>query len=110
MIEKLCCNSCGGPLEVPEGTRYLNCNHYGHSLAVKHSETATFTEAVEQLTEVAEDLTEDIASVKINQEIYELHRSWESEQGNLKISFMGGVMRRMLALLRRSASVSPVFW
>jgi DNA-directed RNA polymerase subunit RPC12/RpoP len=62
MIEKLSCNSCGGPLEVPERTRYLNCNHCGQSLAVKHSETATFTEAMEQLTEVAEDVAEDVAS------------------------------------------------
>lgn len=56
MIEKLSCVSCGGRLEVPERTRYLNCNHCDQSLAVKHSETATFTEAMEQLTEVAEDV------------------------------------------------------
>ena len=90
MIEKLSCNSCGGPLEVPEGTRYLNCNHCGQSLAVKHSETATFTEAMEQLTEVAEDVAEDVASLKINQEIYELDRSWESQQDHFKNSIMGG--------------------
>ena len=64
----------------------MNCNHCGQSLAVKHSETATFTEAMEQLTEVAED----VASLKINQEIYELDRSWESQQDNFKNSIMGG--------------------
>lgn len=85
MIEKLSCVSCGGRLEVPERTRYLNCNHCGQSLAVKNSETATFTEAMEQLTEVAED----VAALKINQEIYELDRSWESEQDNFKVSTMG---------------------
>ena len=82
MIEKLSCVSCGGRLEVPERTRYLNCNHCDQSLAVKYSETATFTEAMEQLTEVAED----VAALKINQEIYELDRSWESEQDNFKVS------------------------
>ena len=90
MIEKLSCNSCGEPLEVPEGTRCLNCNRCGQSLTVKHSETATLTEAREQLTEVAENLTEDVASLKINQEIHELDRSWESEQDYFKISIMGG--------------------
>ena len=105
MIEKLSCNSCGGPLEVPEGTRYLNCNHCGQGLAVKHSETATFTETMEQLTEVAED----VASLKINQEIYELDRSWESQQDNFKNSIMGGD-ETDASVLRPSSTVSPVFW
>jgi len=73
-----------GPLQVPEGTRFLICNHCGQSLAVKRSETATFTEAMEQLTEVTEDLVEDVASLKISQKLYELDRSWENEQDKFK--------------------------
>jgi hypothetical protein len=39
---------------------------------------------MEQLTEVTEDLVEDVASLKISQKLYELDRSWENEQDKFK--------------------------
>jgi hypothetical protein len=84
MIESLCCNSCGGPLEVPGETRFLKCNHCVQSPAVKRSETATFTEAIEQLAEVTEDLAEDVASLKVNHDIFELDRSWNTNSRIIK--------------------------
>ena len=90
MIQTLCCNSCGEPLEVPEETRFLKRNHCGQSLAVKRSETATFTEAIEQLSEVTQGLAEDVASLKVNHEIYELDRSWDSQKQNYKVRTKNG--------------------
>ena len=71
LIEKICCNSCGGQLNVAEQARFLTCHYCGLILAVDRSETITFTRVSEQLSDVAgvENLAKDRGSLMGSQEI-----------------------------------------
>ena len=79
-METLCCNSCGAPLEVPEGTNFLKCNHCGQYLAVRRTESAVFTEAVEQLSETTQALSEQVEELTRQNKLAALDRLWEQQR------------------------------
>ena len=79
-METLCCNSCGAPLDVPEGTNYLKCIHCGQQLAVRRTESAVFTEAVEQLSETTEALSEQVEELARQNKLAALDRLWEQQR------------------------------
>ncbi len=79
-METLCCNSCGAPLNVPEGTNYVKCTHCGQQLAVRRTESAVFTEAVEQLTETTEALSEQVEELTRQNKLAALDRMWEQQR------------------------------
>ncbi len=80
MMETLCCNSCGAPLDVPEGTKYLKCTHCGQQLAVRRTESAVFTEAVEQLSETTQALSEQVEELARQTKLAALDRLWEKQR------------------------------
>ena len=97
MIEKLCCNSCGGQLDVAEQVRFLTCHYCGLILAVDRSETITFTRVIEQLSEPAEvkDLAKARRSLMGSQEIDGSDRCWDSEQVRNRIGTRDGGERNV---------------
>lgn len=85
-VERLCCNSCGAPLDVPESAAFVKCNHCGQQLAVRRSETVTFTEAVERFAESAETLSEQLEALSLQNRLAELDRRWERQREEFMIA------------------------
>lgn len=79
-IESLNCNHCGAPLEVPQSAKYIKCNHCGTQLAIRRSESATFTETVEQLAETTENLAAQVSKLTRQSEVDALDRQWDREK------------------------------
>lgn len=93
MLESLNCNSCGAPLEVPTSAKYVKCDHCNANLKVRRSGGGTFTEAVEQLTETAEDLAQQVAKLTAHNELAELDRRWRRDAQSFMITSKNGQRR-----------------
>ena len=86
-LEKVVCNSCAAPLEIPESANFIRCNHCSTQLAVRRNQNITFTEQMEELADRAEELSdrtaelsEQVESLRIQNEIASLDREWEQER------------------------------
>ncbi len=75
-LESITCNSCGAPLEITEGANYVTCTHCDSRLAVHRTESARFTEVID-------DLREQVAKLTQQNEVEALDREWESERQSL---------------------------
>ena len=62
-VERLTCNSCGAPLEVPSSANYVTCNHCSTQLTIRRQENVTFTESLERLAERTDQLTEQVENL-----------------------------------------------
>jgi DNA-directed RNA polymerase subunit RPC12/RpoP len=85
-IESLNCNHCGAPLEVPQSANYVKCNHCGSQLVIHRSESATFTETVEQLAETTENLAAQVSKLTRQNEVEALDRQWEREKESYMVT------------------------
>lgn len=92
-LEKLSCNSCGAPLEVPETAKFVTCNHCSTRLAVRRTETATFTEQLENLEAGQDQLRERLEKVELENQLAELERDWEREKAQFLSEEKHGVKR-----------------
>lgn len=79
-LETLACNQCGAPLSVPEAAQFVRCNHCSASLAVRRSDSVTYTEVVEKLVEHASKLAEQVAHLRYQNELERIDREWEYER------------------------------
>lgn len=93
MPERLVCNACGAPLEVPESANFVTCNHCGSQLAIRRGESATFTEQLDRLTETTEELTDRLDELTQQNRLEVLDREWERERESLLIRDTNGRMQ-----------------
>jgi LSD1 subclass zinc finger protein len=120
ITESVACNNCGAPLQVPSGARYVNCNHCGAQLAIQRTDSVTFTEALEKIQKHAENLTEQVADIRRQNEVAQLDRDWQLERENFMVSdkhghrsiptetssAIGGVVVVVFGLIWTSAAAS----
>ena len=85
-LEKISCNSCGAPLEVPKSANYITCNHCSTQLAIRRSQSTTFTEQLDQLTEQTQELNSRLDALSNQNELTALDRQWELDQESFMIS------------------------
>ncbi len=85
-LERLTCNSCGAPLEVPQTANFVTCNHCSAQLAVRRQDNVTFTEQLDQLTKQTEELSERVDRLSEQGEVASLDRQWELERENYLVS------------------------
>lgn len=85
MLEKLLCNSCGAPLEVPDTANFVRCNHCSTQLAVRRRDNVAFTEQIDQLVEKTDELSERLDDLSSHNEVAALDREWEFERENYLI-------------------------
>lgn len=85
-METLTCNSCGAPLEVPASTNYVKCNHCGQQLVVRRSDSATFTEVVDRLTQTADAMSQQVEELSRQNRIAQIDRRWEQERESYLIA------------------------
>jgi hypothetical protein len=76
--ERLNCNNCGAPLDVPTTARFVTCNQCGAQLTIKRSGGVSYTEAStgSALGDVADRLDE----ISRHNELARLDREWETER------------------------------
>jgi DNA-directed RNA polymerase subunit RPC12/RpoP len=43
-LESITCNHCGAPLDVPDAANFVKCNHCDSRLAIKRTQSTTYTE------------------------------------------------------------------
>jgi hypothetical protein len=79
----LTCNHCGAPLEAAEGTKFLTCRFCSSRLAIEHSESAFYTRVLEAIENQTSALSQDLETIKIQNEIERLDREWQMERDQL---------------------------
>ncbi len=79
-LEGITCGNCGAPLQVPPGVRFITCNHCHTSLAVHRSETATYTEKLDEIDARTQEMAGELAQLRNDAELARLDREWEQER------------------------------
>jgi hypothetical protein len=79
----LICNHCGAPLEVTEGTNFVTCRFCSSRLAIEHSESAFYTRVIEAIEQQTNALSQDLETIKVQNEVERLDREWRMERERL---------------------------
>ena len=79
-LSSVACNNCGAPLQVPEDVQFVTCRHCQSSLAIKHTESATYTEKLEQIDARTERMEDQIESLTLEAELARLERDWSRKR------------------------------
>lgn len=89
-LETLCCNSCGAPLTVPGKTNFVTCNHCSTRLAIRRTESTTFTEQIEQIDAKQDEVLERLDRIEKQNQVADLDRDWAAEQQQFMIRGKNG--------------------
>jgi LSD1 subclass zinc finger protein len=92
-LKTVSCDSCGAPLQIPAGARFVTCNHCSAQLAVKHNESVTFTELLGEIGQQTQRIAEDVAELRYRQELEDIDRQWEQERQTYMVSDKEGHRR-----------------
>ena len=84
-LERLICHSCAAPLEVPPSARYVTCGHCSTQLQIRRTESAIYTELLEDLAEKTEELSERIDDLAANSELNAIDNQWQMEREKLMV-------------------------
>lgn len=84
-LEKLVCNSCGAPLEVPSSANFVTCGHCSSRLQIRRTESATYTELLVDLAEKTDELSERIDDLVANSELTAIDSNWQMERESLMV-------------------------
>lgn len=78
--KKVCCQSCGADLEVDESIRFVTCNFCNSKLEIVHDSTTTHSRLLEEIGEKTERMSEDLKVIRLQNELEQIDREWESER------------------------------
>ena len=76
----LTCNNCGASLEVQESIRFVTCNYCKSRLEIKRSESACFTQVLEEVRDDVHDMAEDLETIRLQNELERIDREWDMER------------------------------
>lgn len=84
------CQSCGAPLQVSDGIRFITCNYCKAELELVRDASATHTRLLETLQADTRQVRGSLRILEIQNEIERLDRDWDSwRQENLTRSQNG---------------------
>lgn len=84
--ERLMCNSCGAPLDVPSAANFVTCNHCGTQLSINRSHDVSYTEQLSRLEASTDELTNQLRELNSHQKLEALDREWQQKQASFLIS------------------------
>lgn len=90
MVESLNCNHCGANLEVPATTQFVTCKSCGSRLAIRRTESTTYTELLDALAPPLNAMANHIEHITDEQELARIDREWELEREQYLVSNRGG--------------------
>ncbi len=79
-LESLSCNNCGAPLQVPESANFVRCNHCQTQLAIRRTESTTFTEQLGELTKQTSEIKQMVTELARQNRVAAIDRHWEHEK------------------------------
>jgi hypothetical protein len=79
------CNHCGGPLQVPDATRFVTCSYCGTRLEVHRSGNAVYTEVLASIDQRTQAMAQDLEHIKRQNEIERLDREWQMRRSSLMV-------------------------
>ena len=91
------CNHCGAPLEVPKKARFVTCKYCSSRLAIKATESATYTEVLEAIGERTEKIAQDVETIKLQNRLERLDREWQTDRRRFMTRDKHGVERLLLS-------------
>ena len=83
-LERLVCNSCGAPLEVPSSAKFVTCSHCSGVLQIRRTESAIYTELLADIAEKTEELSERIDDLATNSELNAIDNQWQIDRKHQK--------------------------
>lgn len=89
-LETLRCNHCGGPLEVPESANFVTCNHCNSQLAIRRTDSTTFTEELGEIKANQKQMMEQLAQIERQNRLEQIDREWEREREKYMINHENG--------------------
>lgn len=85
-IESITCNQCGGPLKVPDSAQYVTCNHCDTQLAIRRTESITFTEQFQEISERTGSLEGELRRLTIENQLIAHDKWWEKAREKYMVS------------------------
>ncbi len=79
-LESINCDQCGAPLEVPETISFVKCGHCDTRLAIRRTDSATFTERLDSLESGQRDLKDQVKRLEIQNRLQLENRLWDKRQ------------------------------
>ncbi len=89
-LETLRCNHCGGPITVPESANFVTCNHCNSQLAIRRTDSSTFTEELGEIKSNQKQMMEQLAQIERQNRLEQIDRDWERERENYLITHKSG--------------------
>ncbi|BCX50007.1 hypothetical protein HAHE_39150 [Haloferula helveola] len=89
-VTKVCCQSCGADLDVDESIRLVTCNFCGARLEIVHDETTTHSRLLQELGEKTDRMAGEIKVLRLQNELEQLEREWQSAREGLMITGKNG--------------------
>jgi hypothetical protein len=108
------CNGCGASLDVSAETRFVTCGHCGARLEIKQSANSTYTEMLEKLDRKTEEIADELAAIRRQNEVERIDREWERERKQYLTADRSGNLSEPSAVLGVVAAVVAgvfgLFW
>src|SRR5688500_10310212 len=89
-VTSVSCNHCGGPLQVPETTRFVTCSYCGMRLEIHRSGNAVYSEVLAAIDQRTAKMTDDLEAIRRQNEIERLDREWQMRRDSLMVSGKNG--------------------
>jgi len=78
--ERLLCDSCGAPLEIPDGVSFVTCQHCLTPLKVQRNQSVHYTQKLEEIGDRTRKIDEKLDSLAKWHELEALDRKWEMDR------------------------------
>lgn len=89
-LESLTCNNCGAPLKVPESANFVKCNHCSTQLAIRRTESTTFTEQLGEITKKTDEIKQVVTELARQNKVAAIDRQWDREKEQFMIAGKDG--------------------
>ncbi|QDT35847.1 hypothetical protein [Stratiformator vulcanicus] len=86
----IACDNCGATLDVGPASNYATCAHCGSKLAIRRTESATYTELLERLESRTERIEQRLDEFGQLSSVEQLDREWQMERENFMITGKNG--------------------
>lgn len=78
--ESLSCNNCGAPIDVSLQANFATCTHCGSRLAIRRTNSASYTETLERLDKTTSQMSEELETIRQQNELEQVDREWQMER------------------------------
>lgn len=85
-IQSVHCDNCGAPLKIPDGVRYVTCQHCAANLQVEHTADVIYTQSIEEVSRRVDETQTRLRELETQQKMNrmaQLDADWDSKKREL---------------------------